>query len=173
MENKSACGEEKISDKAFSHSFITSIISILICIVVLSSMTYAWFTADVSSHSNRLEAGKFDLVVSVVESDGATPTVIDVERGIDGVMYCVLPKADTLYTVTLTMSEDTTVTRGFCVVKSGTDSYSTVSINREENDGKLVFYVKATALDTVVRFTSVWGLPSHEDIVQDSTLTIS
>ena len=62
----------KISEKTFSQSLIISVVSILLCIVVLCSLTYAWFTTESKSNSNTLVSGTFDVVISV-KNEHASP----------------------------------------------------------------------------------------------------
>ncbi len=56
---------EKITKNAFSQSVIISVVSILMCIVVLCSLTYAWFASETSSSSNTLMSGYFDVKITV------------------------------------------------------------------------------------------------------------
>ena len=63
---------EKISENIFMQNIIISIVAILLCIVVLCSLSYAWFNNSVSSDANTLGAGNFDVeVVSVIPNVSA------------------------------------------------------------------------------------------------------
>ena len=86
MKNFFDCKDEKITEKAFSQSLIISVVSILLCLVALCSMTYAWFTTETSSSSNTLTSGSFDLdiIVSKVDDGAATASAIEAESNTDG-----------------------------------------------------------------------------------------
>ena len=98
MKNFFDCKDEKITEKAFSQSLIISVVSILLCLVALCSMTYAWFTAETTSSSNTLTSGSFDVTIAVSEvEDGVATTsagTIDPVSNTEG-----------KYTVTLTLSK--------------------------------------------------------------------
>ena len=84
MKNFFECKDEKITEKAFSQSLIISVVSILLCIVALCSMTYAWFTAETTSSSNTLTSGSFDVTVDIVKTEGEVSTVdnaVEFENG--------------------------------------------------------------------------------------------
>ena len=66
MKNFFETKEEKITEKAFTQSLFISIASILICIVMLCSITFAWFSEDVSNNTHKVEAGRFDIEVAAV-----------------------------------------------------------------------------------------------------------
>ena len=167
MRNTIPKHEEKISDKVLSQTLIFSTISILLCIVALCSATYAWFVADVSSHSNRLETGRFDLVVLVSNESGESVDVTDSTAG-----AVVIFEDAGIYTVTLAISDDTTASRGFCKLKVGDVSYTTASISRESSGGTFVFKIKTTEPNTVITFISAWGIPAHEDVKNEATLIL-
>lgn len=176
LKNTFASKEEKITDKAFSQGLFISVFSILLCIVALCSTTYAWFSNDVSSNSNRLVTGNFDLTVSVTKSANGTAIAdsenpIKVTKDSSGVSSCTLTNAGE-YIVTLTMSEDTTVSKGFCIIEINGKSYSTVSINKTDRTEPFVFKISVHESDALIYFTSVWGLPSHEDVQMNGELTI-
>ncbi len=56
---------DKLTDKAFSRSVIIAVVSIVLCIVCLSSATFAWFTTTTTSSQNVVSGGFFGLVVIV------------------------------------------------------------------------------------------------------------
>ena len=74
--------KEKISEKAFSKSLLISVISILLCIVALCSITYAWFSDEALTSNNVMTAGKFYLDASVtsVERSGTASNSVEVEK---------------------------------------------------------------------------------------------
>ena len=110
---------DKLTDKAFSRLMLTSVLGILLCIACLCSATWAWFSTDVASSQNTLKAGVFDLVVAVAD-DASQP--VPVTKNANGAYVCTLGAAT--YTVTLSVSEDTTVTKGYCVITVNGTTYT-------------------------------------------------
>lgn len=87
---------EKLSDKAFARLILTSVFGVLLCLVLLCSTTYAWFTADVPSNNNEIKSATHcDLSVSVYK-DGVA---------LENIASGVSLKAGN-YTVTLTLPKD-------------------------------------------------------------------
>lgn len=61
--------QDKLTEKAFMQSIAVSVISILLCVVALCSVTWAWFSEDVSSSSNTIKTGNCTVTVSVRNSE--------------------------------------------------------------------------------------------------------
>lgn len=171
MKNFFDCKDEKITEKAFSQSLIISVVSILLCLVALCSMTYAWFTGSTSSGNNTLVSGSFDVRVSVKAQDDTlvTPTA-------DG-KYILTSGEE--YTVTLEPAQTATV-KGYCIVNiNGENKKTGVILDDEMVDD---VYTTATAPfeftivtekdNTVVTFESHWGVLLTPDVVADSTITV-
>lgn len=164
--------QDKLSDKAFSQSLTISIFSILLCIVLLCSLTFAWFNQDVSSPSNTLEAGQFLVDIVVVDSSSTAP--VGSEK--NGVWTYALETADT-YIVTITVSEQATA-KGYCEVSlNGGVLLSTVHLIGENYKGDvtgertktITFTVKhegATPGSLVI--APHWGI-SADSSIQDGT----
>ena len=155
---------DKLTDKAFSRLMLTSALGILVCIMCLCSASWAWFSTDISNDSNTLCTGKFDLCVAITDANGAPVTVSERD---DGTSVCTLGEAGP-YTVTLTVTEDTTVTKGFCSIKVAGTSYQTASINADDTN-TFVFTLDA---GTTVTFSPAWGLPASADVASGGTLVI-
>lgn len=161
--------DEKITEKAFSQGLIISVVSILLCLVALCSMTYAWFTSDTTSGSNTLTAGSFDVKVDIVNANDGVSTASETVLFEDGKYK--LTKADT-YTVILSTTADTTV-KGYCVVTiNGTEVYRTgVIVNENALNNKyqtktdpFAFTIKTYQPDTVVEIEAHWGVPAEPTI---------
>lgn len=163
-QNKSA---DKITDKAFSRLMLTSVLGILVCIMCLCSATWAWFSTDISNDSNTLGTGKFGLCVAITDANGASVTISERD---DGTSVCTLGEAGQ-YTVTLTMTEDTTVTKGFCSIKVAGRSYQTASIT-VEGTNPFVFTLDAAKDGMTVTLSPAWGLPANADVEYGGTLVI-
>jgi hypothetical protein len=171
--------KEKISEKAFSQSLLISVLSILLCIVALCSVTYAWFTASTSSDSNTLISGSFDITVyvsrlneqtSAVETVAVTPDPVKA-----GVYECALAQKGT-YTISLKLNGGSTV-KGHCVVKVGDDSPKHTDAiigaqtqnqdNRELTD-PFIFTINVEE-PTTVTFEPRWGIVVEPDIKHKAT----
>ena len=177
MKNLFVCKDEKITEKAFSQGLLVSVLSILLCLVALCSMTYAWFTGGTASNSNTLVSGSFDFEVSVnQESDGVAsaalilPTATNEEQG----TYSYTLAAGT-YTVVLDLNNDATA-KGYCIVKIGSlEKHTDViigenTVNREdyEPNEPFKFTLVVEENDTVVEFKQHWGVSASSSIAKDS-----
>ena len=155
-----------LADKAFNQSILVSVISILLCLIALCSVTYAWFAEDVTTANNKIEAGMFDLAVTVKAADGSE---IPFTKGTDGIWRGTLPAADTPYTVTLAVT-DTTNVRGFCLVANGETKWQTDAI--EVGDASFTFTVTVTGADADITLAPQWGYPADPAITAGGTITI-
>lgn len=64
-------------------SFITSLISLVVCITMLIGTTFAWFTDTASSTGNKIKAGKLDVQLLMYENENYVDISND-ERAIFG-----------------------------------------------------------------------------------------
>ena len=177
LKNFLTSNNEKITDKAFLQSLFISVISILLCLVALCSMSYAWFTEGTSSSSNTLMSGSFALDISVSQSDNdvatASAIVVSEVSGEKGIYTCTLPTSGK-YLVTLTCGDSTA--KGHCTVKiNGCEKNTAVIIGASTaNKGSyaindpFAFTIQTTENDTVVEFRPVWGV-AVPDIEKNQT----
>lgn len=183
MKNFFDCKDEKITEKAFSQSLIISVLSILLCLVALCSMTYAWFTTETSSSSNTLMSGSFDVTIAVsqVEDGVATASNIEVEPdpANPGKYTCTLEKGT--YEISLTLTPGSTV-KGHCVVTiGGGEEQHTAAIigdntaNVDETATKTdPFKFKITVTETTkVTLEPRWGEVVEPDIDYNSTIDLT
>lgn len=179
MKNFFDCKDEKITEKAFSQSLIISVVSILLCIVALCSVTYAWFTGETTSGSNTLMSGSFDvkITVSKLEDGVASANAIEAESNNEGkYIYKLLPGT---YEISLALTEDSTV-KGHCVVTIGNDTQHTDAIigtntaNVENATMTDPFKFKITVTeDTTIILEPRWGVVVEPDIENGSTYSAS
>ena len=158
---------ERLTDKAFSRLMISSLLGVFMCIVCLCSASWAWFSADASNHKNTLVTGKFGLDVAVVDE---SERAVSVTKNADGSSLCYFSDAG-VYTVTLAMSQDTTVNKGFCVFKTATESYRTASIN-VEGSNPFTFTLCIAEDNVSVVFSPAWGLPAEASVEQNGEMTL-
>ena len=163
---------EKVTDKAFTHGLLVSVFSILLCIVALCSMTYAWFSAGISSGVNTLEGGRFALDVTVINNADGTDVVLTETE--NGGYKCTLAEGE--YTVTLKMTDDTTASKGFCDIKIDLNEvFHTSPVSKDETIGHdpLSFTVKIVDESVSVTFVPKWGISSTDEPVENGdTVTV-
>ena len=174
MKNSFDCKDEKITEKAFTHSLVVSVLSILLCIVALCSMTYAWFSESTTTESNTLASGCFDITVNIEADDTSTANEAVV---FSGGKY-TLTKAGK-YTVKIEPSHEATV-KGYCIVTIDNDLYSTnVILDEDMTDdiytsktSPLTFTIVTEKDNTVVELKPHWGVPVDHKIKEKSTVTV-
>ena len=164
------CKDEKITEKAFSHHLLVSILSILLCIVALCSITYAWFTSETQSGNNTLTAGSFHVTISVQNSVTKEEKTLTKVSGKEGAWQCNL--APGTYTISLKLTNDATV-KGHCKVQfgSGTVYHTDVIIGEKTKNvddstprtDPFTFTLTLTKASTLT-LEPVWGVVVEPDI---------
>ena len=185
---------EKLSEKVFIQNIAVSVISILICAVALCSMTWAWFNASTSNSSNSIQTGTFALSASVEKEENnsqasaqdpntpqpaaetgessalsISPTTSTKQSG--KTVY-ELPASGT-YTITLIPTQESTVSRGYCVVTvyssvtQSSVSYTTGSISRNT---PFTFTLSTNEIYMEVSFEAVWGTPATPEITENENI---
>ncbi len=160
--------EEKLTEKAFSQSLLISLLSILLCIVALCSITYAWFVGESTSTGNTLVSGSFDLIITVTKDDSVYPVVEDANN--DDVWLCNLDE-EGAYIVNLEIKEGSSV-KGHCLVKVGDDAFKhtdAIITTNSADDGDVAddttFTFSITVTEgTIVTFEPRWGMVVEPDI---------
>ena len=178
------CKDEKITEKAFSHHLLVSILSILLCIVALCSITYAWFTKETSSNHNNLTAGSFDVTISVLSHDSeghVTENEMSLTKvsGKEGAWKCDL--APGTYTISLKLTNDATV-KGHCKVQIGSGTvYHTDAIIGDQTanvdtstprTNPFTFTLTLTEASTLT-LEPVWGVVVEPDIQYKKDYAVS
>ena len=165
---------EKISEKTFSQSLIVSVVSILLCIVVLCSLTYAWFTTESESNSNTLTSGTFDVIINVTDENASK---VEPTSSGDKYVYQLQPGT---YEISLRLTESSTV-KGHCVVNigDGPDLHTAAIIGTNtanaagaEITDPFTFKIVVTE-DTTITLTPRWSIAAEPDIAYNSTYTAS
>ena len=156
MKNLFDAKNEKITEKAFSQGLIISILSILLCIVALCSVTYAWFIGETSSGDNTLVSGSFEIV-------SAVSTSTSVVSGTNGKYILEAPDK---YLVTIT--PDNATAKGYCVIKiDGVEYRTNVIVTSDTKDeiystvtSPFTFTIDTTKANTIVEIEAHWGIPA-------------
>ena len=145
-------------------------------------MTYAWFTAETTSSSNRLTSGSFDVTIAVSKVEigvAATGTdTIDPESNTEGkYTYKLQPGT---YEISLTLTNESTV-KGHCVVTIGNgaeqhtdaiigDNTANVDKNTTKTD-PFTFKITVTKETTLV-LEPRWGVVVNADIEYDEEIEV-
>ena len=178
MKNFFDTKDEKITEKAFSQSLLISVLSILLCIVALCSITYAWFTGETSSGNNTLVSGSFDVDITVtLVGDGTTSNIDAVSNNEGKYTYTLQPGT---YEISLVLTKTSTV-KGHCVVTIGnTAAHHTAAIigtnianvENEEITDPFKFKITLTEATTLV-LEPRWGVVVNPDISYNSTIELT
>lgn len=152
----------KVSDKEFTRIMISSVLGIMLCVICLAGLTWAWFSGSVSSAANNITAASFNIQIDVKVKDTEKTVPHTVENGI----YSFSLENNKVYDVKITA--DGTATTGYCEVRLGKNVYHTIqifNISDESNSGSILstdrpqeitFTVNATDV-TLLKIIPRWG----------------
>ena len=149
---------DKLTDKAFSRLLVTSVVGILLCIVCLCSVTWAWFSADIKSPENKIETGKGLMTVTVTKE---TETFnVEEELTLDAGEY------------TVTLSLPANSGSGYCVIVANGKEYLSPYIHKDDAPKSIQFTLKLNE-QTKVTVKTHWGIYSKTaDVAVDGVLEI-
>lgn len=151
MKNILNSKEEKITDKAFKQSITISIIGILLCMVALCSVTWAWFSTEISSSSSDIKSAYCDVTVSVMNEGSKLDPI-------DGKYSFAKDKAYKIH-ITATGSAET----AYCILKIDGELYYTAQIpTHTAMNFTLQFDAEVTDVEIITR----WGISSVPAINQ-------
>ena len=157
---KDKVNNENLTDKAVSRLMLTSIISILVCIVCLCSTTWAWFSSTVPSESNMLStAADCQLLVCV------TPTGSDTTTDIVFGESKTFTKGE--YDVLMTLPAGSA--SGYLAIydNHGNRYYSPYILQFTDSDVKSVSFKLVVGDASTAKLTSKWGICAEEPSVMD------
>ena len=152
----------KVSDKEFTRIMISSVLGIMLCVICLAGLTWAWFSGSVSSAANNITAASFNIQIDVKVKGTEKTVPPTVENGI----YSFSLENNKAYDVKI--KADGTATTGYCEVIFGGNRYHTIQIfnnSDESNSGSLLstdrpqeitFTVNATD-STLFEIVPQWG----------------
>ena len=167
MKNFFDYNDEKLTDKAFTHNLIISVVSIVLCLIVLCSATYAWFVSETTSTGNTLISGSFDIEVSVINTADASMVTVTEEQ--DGTWSCTLLPGS--YTVTLNRVTGST-SNGYCYVTVGANGTAQPSDmildSATEGEPDFTFTITVTE-DTPIKLEPMWGIHASPLIVNNGS----
>lgn len=154
---------EKTTDVPLARLLMPSVVAVVLCVVCLCGMTFAWFSARVSIPNQTLTAANYAITATVVAA-GSGENVADVSvlQGSDGTYTLTAGQA---YRVTLTNSG--TATSGYCLVTLGDNKYCTGTIT-----GTSYILNVTPGSNCAASFVGMWGTPdSSITKITDNTIT--
>ena len=144
--------QDKLTDKAFTQSIAVSVISIRVCVVALCSVTWAWFSSEISSSSSDIKSAYCDVNVTVVSEDSKLESI--------GGKYSFLK--DKAYKIQI--SATGTAETAYCILKiDGVDYYTAQIPTQTSIEFTLQFDAEATEVEIITR----WGISSVPAIDRD------
>lgn len=161
------CGEanDRLTEKSFMRSMTASVLGILMCIVLLSSATWAWFSEDITSSQNTISTAGCDITVKVEKSG----TEVEGTAAADHVTYQF--EDGVSYTVKLTATG--TASTCYCMIKAGDKEYYTAQF--PPNGSGITFTLTATEPVDVTIYER-WGTHhtpvDQRDFYDGGTVTI-
>ena len=151
----------KIRDKVMLTRVAVIIAVLVICLVAMSTTAYAYFTYNVSSGTNLIQAASFDTTISV-KMDGVTE-VLPENGEADSLAYAL--QAGKSYTVTAAPSDDSTVKTGFLIITAddcGVE-YHTEQLFTNGTAPEQITFTLTVSADTKVVFEPRWGTSAYYD----------
>ena len=143
---------EKMTDHSLSRILLSSVMGIVLCILCLAGLTWAWFSDSVSSQSPAITAADYDVQIQVtksgVELQPSEPGNYTLAAG---------SNADRSYTVTIRALG--TASTGYCTVQFGEETYHTVQLY--PNGDAITFTVTATVASPLT-ITPQWGTYAND-----------
>lgn len=100
---------------------VLAAVCVVVCTVILTSMTFGWFSSSATAKSNTISAGRFNATIEVTKSSTADTTEPDIDTIADFGDGDIVPLADTENVVTLT--------DGTLILESGNTYNITITAN--------------------------------------------
>lgn len=161
----------KIKDNVMLIRTIVTAVTMILCLAVMSFTAYAYFSYNVTSASNRIQAAHFSakVTVNVTEGENNIPVIPQKEKP----AYTAELEAGKTYFVTLSYG-DSTASTGFCVItaKNCLVTYHTQQLWKTPGEGKTqsVTFSLTVSKTTTVEILSCWGTSCYYDAYCNGTL---
>lgn len=147
----------KATDQNIMKLLLPSFMGIIICLICLAGMAWAWFSAGVHSQST-VTAGSYSLgeTVSKIETGGSETPVTKDEAG----NYTI--DANSTYKVIMTPGA-TPANGGYCLIKindgTGETTFKTVALN---DTSSFEFTISNGNEEVTCKIIAAWGDPTKE-----------
>ena len=155
-------GKDIDADKAFIRSIAISFFAIIVCVVLLSASTFAWFTTTVESENNITSSVyKLDIGVKYSITDGTE--VVNPLTDADGNLSYLL-EGGKVYTVTITaLTDNVTGKTGYIKMVYGENTLYSEQIDR----GETISFTVEYSANTRITIIECWGMSSRPDSERD------
>lgn len=159
INSRSVDNRDDLADKTFIHSLTVCVASILLCLILLSATTWAWFGDNISSASNSIQAGNCTVSVDVKNSG----TNVEPQANTDSA-YTFIFGAEKQYTVTITSMG--TAKSSYCILIVDGKEYYTEQISTVSPDNSITFTMSFTN-ETPVQIITRWGTYHADNAARD------
>lgn len=140
---------EAAAESSVWKMLLPSVLGIIVCIICLAGMTWAWFTSGVQSQST-ISAKEYSLNETVKVKDGAT-----IGKSADGTYTLA---ADTNYVVTVN-PKLVPKNGGYCMVKINSDGAETVYYTQKLEASGFSFTISNGGKEATCQVIAAWGEP--------------
>ena len=142
----------RATQKSIMRMLVPMILGLSVCLVSLSGLTYAWFTATLQGTTQTIRTAAFRVEVTVKQGENSEPVAAD-DKG----NYAI--KAGKAYTFTMKAAADNTASRGYCklLLKKAGESAGTpyYTATFEKNDTYTLTMTPES--DMTVTVEPLWG----------------
>ena len=153
---------EKVSDKLLSRIMLSAVLEILVCVICLAGLTWAWFSNSVTGTSGNIATAYFAVDISVTQVGPETPLSPTIEGG----KYTYQLSADTEYRVTMTALGTAEKYGGYCCVTYLAETpYHTAQLYPGSSEGEvhcITFTVSASDSSFLI-IAPQWGTYARPD----------
>lgn len=148
-------GNERRSMKLFLAS---SAHVIVICVILLGSVSWAWFTQTIDTPDIKVQAAEYGIRAEV-SSNGIIVTSGDCCSVTDGDGLVLEVEKGKVHDITLTALGSAELYGGYCVVSAGDDLHYTMPIGGKDNLQVISFQVffKGSGIGKI-EFLPYWGI---------------
>ncbi len=163
---------DKFINRVLLESIVVSLVSIVLCVVVLCSATWAWFTDSAASGTSTITAGTFSLDIEVVKnSDSTSAAAISEGTTTPASSDVITPDGDGEYKLTtgsyyVKLTPKDGSCGGYCKIKVDDKEYYIGEISGEYK------FTLEVGKDATVTFEPRWGKCSSTSDVANSVLKI-
>ena len=159
----------KIREKVMLTRVISMVAVIVVCLAAMGITAYAYFSYDITSARNKIQAANFETNVNIQITDENGEAVDVITSNYKS--HVATLKANTKYFITLKPTQKSTATTGFVIVTAEgcEDRYHTQQLGKDGsgNTDTVTFYLVLGA-DTKVTFLAHWGTSSYYGYKSDS-----
>ena len=153
--------DNKTSDNAFIRLIATSMFAILLCLICLSTSTYAWFTTSITQSGNTIASASACLLEVSVVADGEDESILVMRNVIDGRERIGDLSLDGGVTYKVSLSLPKNSASGYITLANASTLYKSPYISSHNNDvpETVEFYIYSAA-DVELEVEIRWGIYS-------------